>query len=643
MYLEARCGSTDKLRNQNTGNVKSLGSCPPTYTEPDELDDFCEFVMSLDDESSAESVKFPGQTNVNVEEISKQIAKERSQGVGWPHLSPVSQNEPKLQVYNLCWQAATHNVLGPRCQIASCNNIDVWRKLSTGHSEDEWLIDCIQFGFPLQFRGPPINNHFNGNHPSAVNFPSHINKYIEKELRLGALAGPFEHKPFDPWCNIGPLMTREKATSADRRVIVDLSFPPGTGPNSYIAKNAIFGQIHQHTLPSVQDAVNIIVAHEFNVLLASIDISRAYRNFPVCPYDWPLNCIFHGGSYYIDLCMPFGSRISSCYMQKMANFIARALLSKGVMTIIYLDDLLLICPRDQNPDEGFNIALQTVRALGLPVAWEKVITPATSIKFLGIIIDITKRETRIPKNKIEQFLQLIRDLLQKKYTSVKVIQRVVGHINYIGNAVPSARLFMNRILCSLREASGNSVRIDWLLRRDLNWFDKFLTQFNGKSIIVSNEYSIVIEADSCLTGGGGWTGNVCYSCVYPTEVSNGMHISQLECLNCLIAVRTLLTGMRDVCVKIICDNSAAISCLATGRGRDNTIMSICRAFWYLSSANNIRFVFQHAPGSTMILADALSRAHLSEGDFKHAAKLVEDKGMRYVPVSPESFKYNEYF
>lgn len=305
-------------------------------------------------------------------------------------------------------------MLGPRSPIDSCNNIDVWRQLSTGHDDDEGIIDCIQFGFPLQFRGPPLSNCFTGNHPSAIRYPNHIDTYIEKEVKLGALAGPYNNEPFTPWCNVGPLMTREKTTSADRRIIVDLSYPPGAGPNSYIVKNTIFGQLHRHTLPSVQDAIKIIVGYQFNVLLAAVDISRAYRNFPVCPYDWPLNCISHREKYYIDLCMPFGSRISSCYMQKMANFIARALLSKGITAIVYLDDLLIVCPRHQSPDTAFMVSIQTIRLLGLPVAWEKVIAPATVIKFLGIVIDIEKRETRIPPQKINSFLQLIKEILQAR-------------------------------------------------------------------------------------------------------------------------------------------------------------------------------------------------------------------------------------
>lgn len=189
----------------------------------------------------------------------------------------------------------------------------------------------------MQYDGPPLHDEFQKNHPSAINYDAHVEDYLANVLAFGAIIGPFSEPPFQPWCNVAPLMTREKANGIDRRIIVDLSFPPGHGPNAFITKNVVFGRELNHVLPTVQDAINIIISLDFNVLLGSIDITRAYCNFILDPLDWPLTCVNHNGKYYVDRATPFGSHISSVYMQRMALFIQRALLAKGILTVLYLD------------------------------------------------------------------------------------------------------------------------------------------------------------------------------------------------------------------------------------------------------------------------------------------------------------------
>lgn len=227
--------------------------------------------------------------------------------------------------------------------------------------------------------------------------------YIKKEVELGGLVQSGAHDE------------QGKVKKWECRVIVDLSFPENNGPNYLILKNLVFGRNVNHVLPSVNDAVKIIASLDFNVLLASVDIARAYRNFKVDPLDWPLTCIWAEGGYYVDVCMPFGSRLSLLYMQRMVCSIQRALLRRQILSVVYLDDLLIICQRNQDPEKQFAIFLEMLRQLGLPITWEKVVSPARVIRFLGIIINLDNREIHMPREKIERFLQLIDSIYHKKY------------------------------------------------------------------------------------------------------------------------------------------------------------------------------------------------------------------------------------
>lgn len=572
-------------------------------------------------------------------QVSKSVQSERS-GT-WPRLSAAAASRDELKVYTECLGIATHNALGPRIPVNTSNNIEAWRELATDPN-DAWLVDCIQFGFPMQYRGPPLRNALTPNHPSATCHQDHVDKYIATELSLGGLIGPFSEPPFIEWCNIAPLMTREKANKSERRIIVDLSFPPSNGPNHYIAKNTVFGKLLPHCLPSVNDAVNIITVMEFDVLLASIDISRAYRNFALDPLDWPLTCIQHDGLFYIDSRMPFGSRISSLYMQKMACLLQRTLLGTGITTVVYLDDVLVISPRNSDPNRQFANVIHLIRKVGLPVAWDKVISPTRCIRFLGIIIDLDEREIRIPTDKIDNFLTFIKDVVNRKFIVRRTLQKILGHINHISKGVPPARLFINRLLQCLREATNDTIKVDARLVRDLNWFIKFLAEFNGRSLIIDPAPSITIEADSCLTGGGARMCRQCYATSYPDSVCQAMHITQLEAYNCLIAARVFLIDHSNVCALIICDNKGAVSSLSSGRARDPILATIARAFWFFAAKRNIKFKFQHAPGESMSVADALSRRHLSDADAQRARDVVCDNNLYFVEVNGTHCDYHSY-
>lgn len=590
--------------------------------------------------NTSENQVNPDQKRVfDFERIRTEVKAQRKDA--WPWLSTEADQLPALDIYTRCREQAAYNILGPRSHVNTNNNIQAWKSRATAHEDDDWLIDCISMGFPMQYRGPPLHNGFTSNHPSAVNFKNHISDYIEYEIGLNAIVGPFKEPPFKPWANIAPLMTREKADKESRRIIVDLSYPPGCGPNAYITKNEVFGELVNHALPTVQDAIRMIVSFDFDVVLGSIDVARAYRNFLLDPIDWPLACIYHDGGYYIDTRMPFGSRISSVYMQRIAHFIQRALVRSGVVSIIYLDDILTVCRKHDSPEEKFKTVLDLLEELGLPIAWNKVVSPSRVTKFLGIIIDLHNREIRIPDDKISNFATLARQTVGKTYISTKTAQSIAGHINHLSKAVRPARLFMNRILEVMREAGGRRIRIDDRFRADLSWFIKFLEDFNGRSLIVQESPVFVIEADSCLTGGGARMDQLCYAIVYPSSIAESMHISQLEALNCIVAARVFLSDKANVCVRIICDNLGAITSLATGRGRDPVITAISRAFWFFAAVSNILFVFTHAPGHTMQVADALSRRHLSPYDAEVANRVVEDNGLCVLDVDLTKHDYFE--
>ena len=117
----------------------------------------------------------------------------------WPFPTLEMGHKPAM-LYDTARAAGGPNHKGARVYIPTDLNIQEWRSMTTGHTDDEWILDTITFGFPIQYAGPPRMYHTSTyNHLSATNYSDTIRAYISKEVGMGALFGPFWSPPFTPW------------------------------------------------------------------------------------------------------------------------------------------------------------------------------------------------------------------------------------------------------------------------------------------------------------------------------------------------------------------------------------------------------------------------------------------------------------
>ena len=241
----------------------------------------------------------------------------------WPH--PASNMDPAAgALYAAALTAVAAGAHPPRIDHTTSLHTAAWEAEATGHPDDAMVLHGIKHCFATQYSGPPMMSPpATYNHQSAVNFAEHIDAYVERELAEGALSGPYQLPPFNPWFISSPIMSREKSGGEGRRVIVDLSFPDG-GINQFIAPHVFDGRDAVHNLPTIQSAIATLASTPPG------DIQLAYRQFPVTPLDWPLLGIHWRGCWSFDCRIPFGCRMSSYVMQTIAEFIVRALAKRAI-------------------------------------------------------------------------------------------------------------------------------------------------------------------------------------------------------------------------------------------------------------------------------------------------------------------------
>ena len=130
--------------------------------------------------------------------------------------------------------------------------------------------------------------------------------------------------------------------------------------------------------------------------------------------------------------------------------------------------------------------------------------------------------------------------ITKTVATKQQLQSLAGKLNFISNCVRPARRFMNRILEALRQAHDqDAITVTEELRRDVAWFRDFANQSNGKLLIEPKLPCLVLECDACPRGGGGFSDTDYYSLIFPQTFQNQYHISQLEAMNSIVAIKTL--------------------------------------------------------------------------------------------------------
>ena len=349
--------------------------------------------------------------------------------------------------------------------------------------------------------------------------------------------------------------------------------------------------------------------------------------------------IVHRGSYYTDVCPSFGCRGSSAAQQRVSTAVCHLMATRGFDILAYIDDF---CGAHATFDEAMH-AFATFESLcetlGLKTAPEKSAYPSTTMEWLGFSFNTKSMEITIPQQKLKEVLSLTESWTTRTHATRRDLQSLAGKLNHVALCVLPARRFMARILANLRAAPQTGyVKVDEEASRDVAWFVRYAEASNGRVLLRPVLRQIRIECDACLEGGGGFSPTHYYSVRFPLSWMVNHHISRLEALNVIIALKSLLTDdLRCTEILIITDNIAAAYSLTTGRARDPVIASCARELWLIAATRQLTIKVEHAPGESLVLADALSRCHKSPDHENYITKTVYE--LNLLPTTPVHFDH----
>ena len=472
-------------------------------------------------------------------------------------------------------------------------------------------MDGIQNGFRITDT-PPTAMVETNNYASATcrEHRSLVEKQIRAELTEGRYVKTTE-KPV-----IVSALGAIPKSDGGIRLIHDASRPAGTSLNDHV----LFDQ--KLRFQSLEDAVQLLAP---GVYLAKLDLKSAYRSVRIHPSDWQacgIKWTFDGDTdptYMIDTALPFGSRLAPKHFHRLTQAVRRMMARLGFTGIVaYLDDFLIVETTFERCLQAQNTLISLLRTLGFSIAWHKVEGPQRILTFLGVNIDTVHCHLELPRDKLDDFHKVIKEALACKRMSLRQLQVLAGKLNWASAVVRGGRSYLRRVLDAMRPLRNthHKALIPPPMKEDLEWWDRFLHLFNGKSFFPTATRWVNIYVDASTKGGGMvWDRDWAYVNWHSDvpEMAEA-HINIKEIMAITWAVRRWAPYWANASVTVHTDNITARAAFTKGSVRSQAAMPYIREVFWWAALFNFKLRAVHIPGKLNIAADAASRLH---SDWAH--------------------------
>ena len=506
-------------------------------------------------------------------------------------------------------QGGYPNRWGAKIPIETHWNIELLEALLTDY-HDKDLIEWMRYGWPVgrlpTLPDPQITFK---NHKSATDYPEALDKYIQKEDSYNAIIGALDSIPFTSHLGISPLSTTPKKESEDRRIILDLSYPPGGSVNDGIIKDNYLGFEAKLHFPKTDDYAQRIHRLGKGALMFKIDLHRYFRQLNLDPGDYSLIGYIVRGKLYFDKMAPMGVRTGPYIAQRISSAITWIVQQVEYFLLNYVDDFV-------GAEEGrkawaaYTFLTKLLRDLRVQTSPEKRVCPTTRLDFLGTTFDSQKMSMEVPPAKMQEILTELKRWKSLNRASRRDIESLIGKLQFAARCVRAGRVFLARLINWLKFTDREGTfEIPKEARKDIEWWDQFMVGYNGVSIMwlqAEPEVDKLLATDANLTGFGGISDQAYFKGTFPEHLK-GKNIATLELWAVLIALEIWKDKFRGQFFWIHVDNEAVATVLNTGASRNTELQDLLRRIAYIAATHQFVIRAKHISGVSNRIPDWLSR------------------------------------
>ena len=469
-----------------------------------------------------------------------------------------------------------------------------------------YILNGLYYGFHIGFdRQCRLKQNWR-NHPSSLEHSSVVSSRVLSEVESGCPVGPLPPSQANQ-VHVSPVGLVPKPHSNKWRMIVDLSAPDGFSVN-----DGLRGDLCSLTYASVDKAVELILHLGQGTQLVKMDLKDAYRMKPVHPQDQHLLGIRWQDQVYADRSLPFGLRSAPKIFTAFADAVTWAVHRRGVRFVLhYLDDFLFLgAPGSSEATTAIHLANEVFTNAGIPVATHKTEGPSTILAFLGILLDTELFQLRLPVEKLERLRDMVHVWQARKSCTRKDLESFVGHLAHAATVIRPGRIFLRSLFSLLSMASKphHYIRLNSIVRADLQWWHCFLQHWNGSSFFLLPTPSIHIYSDASGSFGCGAFGPTTgsFQLQWPTHWSS-IGIAIKELVPIVVAAALWGPSWEGHHIRFHSDNIAVVAILTKHTTRDPLLNHFLRCLFLYSAFYKFNYSAIHIPGALNTAADALSR------------------------------------
>ena len=371
---------------------------------------------------------------------------------------------------------------------------------------------------------------------------------------------------------------------------------------------------HHFKMESLQSAVQLL---KKDYWMAVLDLKDAYYSVPINPQHRKFLRFEFKGFLYEFTCLPNGLASAPRVFTKLMKPVYATLRSKGYLIVGYIDDILLLAKTPHELEQVVAETIALLRSLGFTIHESKCVTTPTQVaKFLGfllnskdMIISMIPEKAAIIKSKCHNLAQL------EGPTPIRDVASVVGLMVSAFEGVQYAPLFYRSLendkTYALKKNNGwdleGKMTLSPRAKQDLSWWITNVDQL--PKAITPKPSDLTLMTDSSLKGWGGVIeGTPSVARGRWSFQESQLHINLLELKAILLALQALCNHMQNRHIKILCDNTTAVSYIRNmGGTKSCSCNDITREIFMWCIDRELTLSISHLPGKLNTEADRASR------------------------------------
>lgn len=494
----------------------------------------------------------------------------------------------------------------------------VWCSLTN----NQFILNSIS-GYKIEFKPgvePPVQHM-----PQRVFLPSAVEK-VEGQAELDRLVakGIIEMTTHEPQEFVSNIFLKTKKDGGCR-IIIDL-----TSLNQSVE--------YQHFKMETFVTARQLISKGY--YMASIDIKDAYYLVPIHKDYFKYLKFIWRGQLWQYRALPNGLTTAPRLFTKILKVAMKKLRELKHLVVAYLDDVLILGRTRDQAVAGVLATKQLLETLGFILHPDKsILEPTTNMDYLGFTIDTIHMTVTLPRNKTVSLIEACSHLIATPQPRIRHVARVIGSIVAAFPAAQHGPLHYQNLqrarTHALRLHRGHYDRkmdLPAEAKLELQWWVDNIWHSHSPITVTNPNITIATDASALGWGatnskdstGGRWTNS-------EASLLHSLGINFLEMLAAFYGLKAYASGMRHVHVRIMIDNTTAVSYIQHMGGiKSVSCDKLTAIIWQWCVERHIWLSAAYLPGKLNLVADTRSRKFNDNIEWmldpKSFAKIIKQYG-----------------